>query len=190
MTTKVAIANLALTELGAPRITNLTTDNTPSANAVNAVYDLVVDEVIAEHDWKTCSKRAQLAQLSDAPAYEYDYQYQLPTNPKCIEVREVYNNDTKNFDYTIEGDMLLTDESTVYIRYTARLTNESEFGLVLQTAIVKRLIAAIAYTLTGNRIVRDQAKQDYLIYLANAKANDSVNTKPIELTNDTLLWNR
>ena len=78
MASKVEICNLALTRLAAPRITSIE-DGTVSAKDCKAIYELVAEQTMALGPWPSCIKRTELAQLSDAPSYEYTYQYTLPT---------------------------------------------------------------------------------------------------------------
>jgi hypothetical protein len=58
--TKLLIANRALRRIGAKPLTTFG-ETTASGNAVNAVYDDVRDEVLAEHPWSFAQKRAYLS---------------------------------------------------------------------------------------------------------------------------------
>ena len=115
----VQICNAALLKLGAERINSLT-ENNKRARVFNERYNSIRKEVLRAHPWNFAIRRASLAKLPDAPAYEYGSQYQLPND--CLRVLETEadrlnvtgdflgNHPTK---YKIEGRLLLTDGTSV-----------------------------------------------------------------------------
>ena len=104
------IANVALTMLGSQRIAILSEDSEP-ARRVNAVYDILRDELLMEHPWTFAVERTSLAQLSDTPAFGYSYQYQLPSD--CLKFLDRKN---QSYDFRVEGSTVLCDSSTLYVR--------------------------------------------------------------------------
>lgn len=120
MPSKVDVANRALRMVGATRITSFT-QGTPSANAVNDIYDEVLKELLASAKWKFAKKRRNLARSSTIPTYEFDYAYALPSD--WLRTIDVHDNDAGNgtFEYR-EGqvgsqNVLETNAEQVYLTY-------------------------------------------------------------------------
>lgn len=151
MASKVEIVNLALSELVGKRITAFT-DATSNGVYISNIWDAVVDEVLSKGFWTTVTRRASLAVLSDAPAYEYDYQYQLPTNPYCLVVQEVSDGFGTVLVWRREGDKLLTNDASVSIRYTARVTDTTVWGPHLTEAVSWGIVARAARSVTGSTV--------------------------------------
>lgn len=149
MASKVDIANMALLELGAQPIIAFT-DNTTSGRRVSAAWNSVVDEVLSKGFWSTVTVRTQLATLSDAPEYEFDYLFQLPTNPYCLVVQSVSDGFGDIPEWRREGDKLLTYYSPVLIKYTARITDTTVWGPHLTEAVSWGLVSRLARTITGS----------------------------------------
>ena len=105
-TSVVQIVNNALVRIGANSITALT-ENSEAARAANVIYEQVRDATIRDHVWNFAVKRVQLAQDTETPAFEYSYQYALPSD--CLRVLQMQE---KTMVYKIEGRKLLTDEGT------------------------------------------------------------------------------
>jgi len=148
MASKVQICNLALTRIAASRISDFS-DNTVEAKDCKAIYDLIAEDVMSMGDWPSTRRRATLAQLSTAPAFEYTYAYQLPTNPRCLRVISINECKPGEIDYTIENDQLLTNETSVSIKYSAFVDDPNKYDVYLRQAIVDRLAAELIYGKTG-----------------------------------------
>lgn len=148
MASKVQIVNRALARLAQARLTSLD-DNTQAGKLANDIYEDVAEETMSEACWTSTLRRATLAQSSTTPAFGYDYQYQLPTNPKCLRVIKINECKPGDIDYRIEGDKLLTNESTASILYVAHITDSESYDIDLRQAIIWRLVIEMAYMYTG-----------------------------------------
>jgi len=140
----VQICNIALTRVGAARISSLS-DDSENAALANLFYDYEYETVLGKYKWHCSTKRVRLAQDSTTPIYGYSYRYALPTSPKCLRVFSVYPTG----EYKIEGNYLLTNSDEVYIRYAAGIDEgelDSHVGLVIATRL------AIDFS---NRIAQD-----------------------------------
>ena len=99
MASQVDICNGALNQLGASTIISLTEDS-KNARILNQRYEMVRDRVFREHPWNCLIKRTKLAQDAATPAYEYSYQYTLPSD--CLRVLKTYEQ-KDDIDFKIEN---------------------------------------------------------------------------------------
>lgn len=154
MASVVSICNRALTQLGANLITSLD-DNSTEAKVMDAAFNDALDAMLREARPLCATFRAALAQSSTSPVYGWDYAYQLPTEPYCLAVMEI-DESVDSTKWTIEGRQLLTDESTVKIKYIGRITDTSKLDSVFVTALAMRLAAETCYALTQNASKEDR----------------------------------
>lgn len=146
---QVSICNAALTALGANLITSIAED-TEEARQCNANFDSIRDEVLRAHPWNCALYQAELAQSADVPVFGYEYKYALPTNPYCLRVLKLSEEDS-GYTWRIAGRYLETDSETANIDYIRRLTTYSEYDPLLAAAMSARLAAEIAYKLAASK---------------------------------------
>lgn len=178
MASQVAICNLALTSLGADRITALS-DNNENARRLTAIYDYCLEDVLRAHPWNFAITRELLAKLTSTPTYGYDYEYQLPS--ACLRVIEVTDGTNIITDYKIEGRKILTDYDPIYIKYIADVGDPNQYTSQFVFLLASRLAAELAYPITNNKSTAELAFNNYLTRLqitkeTNAQESDSVNT--------------
>lgn len=186
MPSVVDICNQALIRVGADTIISLG-DGTQEAKLCNLWFNTVVEETIAEGMWSSAIFRIALNRTTNVPAFEYDFEYQLPTNPKVINVLEINENRAGDKKYAIEGDKLLSNESVVKIKYLGRVDNTELFGPYLTRAIVTRLASELAFPLTSNRALGESLLQKYEMDLRRGLTNDNQQGTSIELIANDLL---
>lgn len=184
MASQVGIVNLALTVLGADRITSLS-DNVENARRINAVYDYCLEDVLRAHPWNFSITRVELALLGTTPVFGYSYEFQLPGD--CLRVVEVNNGTALITDFTIEGRKLLCDyDDDVYIKYIANVTDPnqytSQFILVLST----RIAAELAYAITNNKATADQIFNLYAQRLQQTKETDTQESSTANIVDEDL----
>lgn len=176
MASEADICNRALNLIGAKRI-NALSDSTENARACNDIYDQVRDQILEEQDWSFASIRQELSADPTAPTGDdYNYRYNLPTSPKCIVVRGIVNNE--GADYQIEGDFLLTNETSVTIRYTAQITDTSKFTEGFIAALAGRLALELSYKLKGSGGTFDRMGRVSAVYDRRGKGKDSRQMRP------------
>lgn len=185
MASLVEICNFALSRLGADRITSLS-DNTQSAKLCNVFIDDVVREVMTEGDWTTLIRRQALVQTSNTPTYGYDYEFQLPTNPECLRVLAINEIYVGDYDFRIEDDKLLINESSVSVRFIGRITDPETFGPMLTKAIKTRLTAELAYPITGSDGLTQMWFDKYERELMKALAIDGQQGSPEQTQSNDL----
>ena len=171
MASKVQICNLALSKLGAGRITSLT-DGSETANLCNTLFDDIADEVMIEGPWTSVIARAELAADATAPEYHFTHQFTLPTDPYCLRVLDINEDVPGQYEFKIEGRKLLSEISTMKIRYISRVEDTESFDAMLKRSIVLRLASELAYPLTGNRTLAAQLIEEYKSSVSNGLSVD------------------
>lgn len=183
MTSVVGIINNALNIIGASNITALD-ENSKTARVMNQMFENVRDDVFRAHPWNCLIRRATLAQEVTAPAFDYAYQYALPTDPYCLRVLE-FQNGAMTYPYenlvgmgnkpffVIEGRKLLTDSGTARIKYVARITDPTQYDAGLVSVLAARLAAETAYAITGSTSVVQIADALYDRKLREARFSDA-----------------
>lgn len=199
MVAKVDIFNFALQDLGASSV-SAPDENTTEARECNLRYDSVRRMILNLHLWNFATKRAQLARLSEAPVFEFGYQYQLPTDyirmvatEKQIEFLPTGNPDFNGYliisnrsafqsaDYfkieTNASDgtrVLLSDDETKKIVYIFDQDDTQAFSPLFIELMARGLAGAIAYRITNSRTVEEQKKAEFTNFLlATAKNIDA-----------------
>ena len=186
MATEVSICSNALRRLGDDPITSLT-DDTERARLCNGFYVPARDAVLRAHPWNFAITRATLAQLSTAPAYQYSYQYSLPTDPYCLRVLEMEYQDYifKVENSATEGRVLLTDESTAKILYIARVVDTTQFDAMFVDVLTAKIAADLAYPITNSVKLQEQMYKIFQLKISEARSVDGQEGFIDDLVSDT-----
>ena len=128
----------------------------------------------------------------DTPAFDYAYQYALPTDPYCLRVLE-FQNGSMTYPYenlvgqgnkpffVIEGRNILTDSGTARIKYIARITDPSQYDAGLISVLAARLASEAAYAITGSTSVVQLADALYERKLREARFSDATENATVRL---------
>lgn len=166
---EVTIANAALHQIGATQILSLEEDS-KGARIINDRYPIVRDAVFRAHPWNCLVQRVSLAPDTDTPAFEFAKQFTLPTDPFCLRVLGLDNPD---IIYKIEGRKLLTNESEIKMIYTGRVTDTSQYDVLLRETISAALAHDIAYPLVGSTSLASTLYAKYEMKLSEARFIDA-----------------
>lgn len=180
MASKLGIINAALGFLGEPPLTNLTEGN-KLVKVSEIYYDMSRDCALKAHPWNFAIKRAELTQDATAPVFEFAYRYQLPT--ECLKVLytddDILNRDSGDrWPYKVEGRFLITDLSTVKIKYIARITEEGSYDPEFVIAFATYLAYMMAMSLTEHR---NQANDLFVLFkqkVSDARFSESQEGTP------------
>jgi hypothetical protein len=170
MASRISIANLALTGLGADRIVSLNEDS-ENARRINAIFDLCLEDVLRSHPWNFAIQRQQLAKLLSVPAFGYSLEYLLPGD--CLRVLEVNDGSCIRTDFKIENRKLLTDYDGVYIKFIGNVTDPTQYTSQFVYVLSSRIAAELAYAITNNKSTAEMAYQLYAQRLQTAKEADA-----------------
>lgn len=180
----VAIANSALTKLGAQIITDLTEDS-KEARLCNARIYEVRDLVLRTHPWNFAIKREILAPISENPAFGYNYQFNLPTD--WLRTLAVY---PESEDYKMEGGKILANINKLELVYTYRVSNPALIDVLCAEVIACYLAYDISYALIQTGQVQEQLYSLYQEKLRQAKSVDAKEDPARELEANLFLESR
>jgi hypothetical protein len=145
------IANLSLARIGAERLNDLTTDSSVQSIHCRLIYEPDRQALLRRYWWPFAARRAKLAQSATVPACEYAYQYALPND--FLTLRSIWDSNGQglgdNFQDTcsIEGQFILSDNSELYIRYTADVTDTTKFDPLFIQCLKTRMALDLLYPL-------------------------------------------
>ena len=118
---------MALDMVGAENISALT-DADREGVVADRYYAQARDHSLEALDWSFASVRRAVANTGTAPlGNEWDYEYPLPSDPWCLAIRELIDEDQAT-DYRVEGRSILINLDSLSIRYTGRVHDEAHFS--------------------------------------------------------------
>lgn len=164
---EVQICNNALIKLGGNTIISLS-DDTKVGRLCNKMYTIVRDDLLRAHIWNFALVRVTLARLATTPAFDYDFEYQLPSD--CLRVIRI---DDSRGEYRIEGRKLLTDENTIKLLYIKRVTDTSQFDSSFDNVLALKLASELAYSITNSVSLTKAIKEEFDREFRRAKMTDA-----------------
>ena len=90
--TKIDIASRALIMIGSNPISSFT-DDTTEALVTNNIYEEIIESTLCRSRWRFATEQQQLSLLANAPTGRYEYAYQIPTSPQCLQIISITEND-------------------------------------------------------------------------------------------------
>lgn len=203
MASQTEICNSALTLLGADTI-NAITDQSNSARALNAVWNLERDSELRKHLWKFSITRAQLPALAAAPVNgPYTSQFELPAG--CLRVIQVGNSNfdwpgvdlsdfrsgPTNDDYIIEGGMVLTNlVAPISVRYVQQVTDTTLWDACFTSAFAARLARVSCFRITQSTNKEKDTEAAYMQAMQDAVRANALETPPTVQADDTWVATR
>jgi hypothetical protein len=187
---ETSIANLALTRLGADRITNIDTEQTENASKIRAVFDFLRDETLRAHPWNFATKRVNFNKLTTTPLYGFANEFQIPGDVLRILPAGTGIDTNYPSDYKIEGDKVLTNDSTFQAKCIMRIEDTTKWDAAFVEVFATRLQAELAYAIVNNRTIAADLFNLYLQKLRSAKAFDAMEDTPDPMTADDWINSR
>jgi len=183
---QVDLVNQAFRSLGEKPIELPFDETNPRWLLAQQFYDQTQDELLTAHFWNFATVRAVLApDPLVTPAWGFAYGFALPADYLAIQRVQT------SHAYQREGAVFLSDEPTLPLTYTARITDVTLWPAFFTHAFVAHLTAAFAEQVTG----QGQKAQTWLQLadrrLARAKAHDGQEgTPPVLQSNDLIVARR
>jgi hypothetical protein len=186
MATNVAIANNALLELGADRITSLDQDTEP-ARIVKHVFDQERDGLLEEHPWNFALARTELGLLDESPEYGFRNAFSLPAD--CLRLLDLEDEAAA---YRVEAGRVLCDLDRVKARYIRKVTSPRDMPSTFRAALAARIAAKIVTKLTASGAAGKERME--LLYRQRLKIAKSADAQgggsPARLRPSTLINSR
>lgn len=127
-------------------------DATRESDACKNSYDRSRRAVLRSHPWNCAVTRVILAPLSTVPAFGFSHQFQLPSD--CLRLIDL--DEGEDQDFKIEGKTILSDETSLDVRYIRDVTISSDMDVLLAEAIACYIAWDISYAVTQSNDVRDE----------------------------------
>ncbi len=189
--TKIDIASRALIMIGSNPISSFT-DDTTEALVTNNIYEEIIESTLCRARWRFATEQQQLSLLANAPTGKYEYAYQIPTSPQCLQITSITDNDV-NIQYARYGDKIFVDghgsQSKLIMDYVFR-QDESEFPPYFRLAVEYKLASVFAGAIARDAaMVREfdnQAERQILI----ARNTESAETTTKRLSTDRFINER
>lgn len=179
--TEVGIANSALVKVGGDVIQSLTQD-IKQARLINTIFPFHRDNVLRAHPWNFAVRRVTINPNGVVPDSEFDFTYDIPAD--CLRVLNTPDN--ASIQWVVEENRtLLTNESTLKIRYIFRNTDPTTWDSCFAEAFAWRLASEIAFNLSDNESLSEKCLKRYKEVLAEARSMDGAEGKIPGLIADT-----
>lgn len=165
----VAIANMALTRLGAATISAFS-DQTPIAEAVNSLYEATILQLLGSYPWRFAQKRASLTRAAYTGQWLYQYPLPAERTERVGQVLAFFPSTdpgvSRILRYEVEGDNVLTDELSLVAEYIERVAEASWPGY-FETLATEAVAAVLALPVTENA-----SKEEFHRVLAYGNASE------------------
>ena len=180
--TPVQICNLALSLLGQKPITNLLEPQTRIEELCAQWYDTTRRSLLEEGEWSFATRRL-VSESPPTPAnselINWGFAYAHPTPSNCLRVLAVRDNPEDNSPnslyWQIEDGNILTDSSSIFVRYLYDLTDSHKFTESFAHALAAKLATELCIAITDNAGLKSSL---YAIY--DAKRRDAINTDSLQ----------
>jgi hypothetical protein len=181
MATGVSICSNALLMLGANTINSFDDDSDRAKTASN-LWPSFVDSILRKHYWNCAKKQVVLSPDSEAPAFDWDYQFTLPSDwVRTLQVGKYRQPD----DYEHVGRKLLMATNVLYLTYISN--DATNYDTELVNVLELGMAARMAYAITQSASLRDSFAAEYRDALRIAKAIDGQDEPPTEFPDSPLL---
>ncbi len=181
MLSKLDIFNTALLKVSKKTVSSVD-DGTFESKMCNTLWEPALRRTLAAHNWSSTIKRVQLDRVVPVPTFGYSYFYRLPND--CIKVLQAYRSaehDDFDFEWVIEGRLLLSDEEVAYIKYVAQPQNIEGMNSHFTEVLIWNLAMALCFPFTGDDNRERVLRQEFeAVILPRAKAGDAMESREIE----------
>lgn len=176
------LCNMALARLGAKRITDYAADTSVEAIQCRTHYEQARDSLLRAFAWRFATARATLSEDTSAPAFGFEHQYILPTDFfRLISVYEDYvrPDDVTDDSFAIEGNLILSDDTTMKIKYIRKVTEPSEFDPLFAEVLVLSLALSMVMPLSQDKTLRREIQDELRELLSRVRVIDRQETNTI-----------
>lgn len=147
-------------------------DSTREARICAQLYPATRDSLLSEYPWKFTLGQAQLNLLTETPLFDFEYAYQLPTDPKFMRMIKTEFN---ALNYRIYEDKLYANVKPLKILYQYN-PGEGQYPGYFVRALELRLAELLALAMSQDETFSQVLERKAMIALQKAKATDSHDT--------------
>jgi hypothetical protein len=180
----VDICNSALIKIGVEKISALS-DNSRQAILCNEQYDKLRKALLREHPWNFAVKRAALTDNGNTPAWDYEYEFDLPAD--CLRILNTQYADT---DFQVEGGKILARADELNIRYISDEDDTTKFPPDFQELLALKIAIDLSYTLIQSNSTTGSLLAQYDRMLRDVRSFDGQENPSQEVTNDLFIVSR
>ena len=199
---RIEMVNIALTALGASRISDLNDTTREEARIMESLYLSTVEEVLTLYPWPSAMKRTRLAQITDgADLTKWANAYQIPVDccyivsmldPDSFEELELTKGAAMPTPITTplferEGSTLYTDGNECIVKYVKLPVDPDGLRDILGMCIGLRLAQYAAGRIGRDMKIKQSLEGEFERALLRAKAADGIDRRsdPVESMNWT-----
>ena len=185
--TQLQIINKALVLVGSPTVGSIT-DGSVSANALNTVYEIALQEILSECNWNFAKTRIFLPTSSTTTTSSINFLYSdesiiyvLPT----FGVVRIWNVTPPTALWRESNGYIISDSSGLGIEYTNYDDTPSDYPSYFIPAFIDKLCMDIAYVIINSPPVAKAFMEKYEYSLASAMSkNSQTGTQQLPADND------
>jgi len=180
---EVSICSNALLMLGDNPI-NSFTEASPRARLAANLWDSVRDAVLRAHPWNCAVKRAVLAPDAETPAFDWDFQFELPHD--CLRILSVGLRGQES-SWLVESGKLLCNDNPVALRYIWKNKNPARWDSLLVQAMTVAMRAVFAQPTTGSTSLEQLVQAELKDLIRQARATDGQEEPPQMMGDERLM---
>ena len=174
-------ANVALRLVGQTPITSIT-DGSVTGNVVDDLFTELLYDMLRSHPWNFATKRVQLARLSTAPTFEFDYAYAHPSD--WLRTISVHDNDAGHGTVLyrteqVDGqNVIVSSSDAIYLRYVYKVTDHNLMSADFRRAFQLALARDLAIPLASSNTMQEVYSREASRALARARSTDALGGFP------------
>lgn len=158
-----SICNMALGRIGAERINDFSDASETGIEAIQCRlhYEQTRDALLRSHQWRFARGRSTLSQnaayTADTTTFEWTYAYDLPTD--FLAMRSIWEDAGRGevgqqYPYSPEGTQILSEETSMKIRYIKRVTDVTKFDPLFVDVLILQLAVKLCMPLSQDKVLR------------------------------------
>ena len=184
MSSIVDLCNAALDKVGSPPILDIEGTN-KAERLCKRTYPFARKRVLRKHPWNFAIKRAALSKLTATPlSGNFAYQFRMPNDSlRLLEVLDAYEN-----EYVQEGDVILSNQETLSIRYVWDVTDLSKYDPLAYDAVKLAMAIDMIETLNQSTSKKRALGQEYSDMFLDAKQVDAQENPTTTLDDEEDAW--
>jgi hypothetical protein len=195
---KIEICNHALLKVGADTIASLDTSQSDDSGVITSAklckifFSQALEETLRMYSWNSCTKRASLVQLTEKPAFKFANSFQLPTDfVRLINAYYDVNAREDRTEWALEGNKILCDSDTLFIKYVARPDDVSTLDALSTQALIGKLAIKLAVPLQLDTSMQNNIIQELeQVIMPQARSIDTIENKSWDLEESDWILSR